>query len=227
MACPLARPYGGTSISDDTRRARSGPPGQRSDQQPAKESARVLSTLPHAARSAAPSVTALDHLPPTLGSRRSLPWSIPGNEGERGQKTMTLAPLLDAPPIIRFHAAFAFALRRRGSCTHFASTSINGDAREKLSFHVSSAPSSSTCSPSATANLVRAWPVPARTRRNGYVRSKLLTFPPDDLRRRGGRRHLRRRGDVRLFTARGQPARQGAGTRLGVRLADRSRGVSV
>src|SRR5271165_6694444 len=77
-ACPLARPYGGNSVSDDARRARSGAPGQRSDQQSAKESARALSTLPHAARSAAPFGAALDHLPPALGSRRSLPRSVPG-----------------------------------------------------------------------------------------------------------------------------------------------------
>src|SRR5271166_4723270 len=76
-ACPLARPHGGTSVSDDARRARSGAPGQQSDQQSAKESARALSTLPHAARSAATSGAALDHLPPALGSRGSLPWSVP------------------------------------------------------------------------------------------------------------------------------------------------------
>gem|GEM_PF-2972257 len=79
-ACPLARPYGGTSVSDDARRARSGAPGQRSDQQPAKESARALSTLPHAARSTAPFGAAPDHLPPALGSRRSLPRPLPGND---------------------------------------------------------------------------------------------------------------------------------------------------
>ena len=39
---------------------------------------RALSTLPHAARSAAPFGAALDHLPPALGSRRSLPRSVPG-----------------------------------------------------------------------------------------------------------------------------------------------------
>src|SRR5208283_4133175 len=77
-ARPLARPYGDTSVSDDARRARSGAPGQRSDQQSAKESARALPTLPHAARSAASFGAALDHLPPALGSRRSLPWSVPG-----------------------------------------------------------------------------------------------------------------------------------------------------
>jgi hypothetical protein len=48
------------------------------DQQSAKESARALSTLPHAARSAAPFGAALDHLPPALGSRRSFPWPVPG-----------------------------------------------------------------------------------------------------------------------------------------------------
>src|SRR5271166_3499895 len=79
-ASPLARPYGGTSVSDDARRARSGAPGQRSDQQPVKESARALSTLPHAARSTAPFGAALDHLPPALGSRRSLPRPLPGND---------------------------------------------------------------------------------------------------------------------------------------------------
>jgi hypothetical protein len=78
-ARPLAQPYGDNSVSEDARRARSGAPGQRSDQQSAKESARALSTLPHAARSAAPFGTALDHLPPALGSRRSLPWAVPGN----------------------------------------------------------------------------------------------------------------------------------------------------
>ena len=77
-ACTLARPYGGESVSDDARRARGGAPGQRSDQQSAKESARALSTLPHAARSAAPFGAALDHLPPALGSRRSLPRSVSG-----------------------------------------------------------------------------------------------------------------------------------------------------
>ena len=77
-ACPLARPHGGNSVSDDARRARSGAPGQRSDQQSAKEPARALSTLPHAAGSAAPFGAALDHLPPALGSRRSLPRPVPG-----------------------------------------------------------------------------------------------------------------------------------------------------
>ena len=33
---PAGRPYGGNSVSDDARRARSGAPGQRSDQQSAK-----------------------------------------------------------------------------------------------------------------------------------------------------------------------------------------------
>src|SRR5271166_4738054 len=79
-ACPLARPYGGNSVSDDARRARSGAPGQRSDQQSAKESARALPTLPHAARSAAPFGAALDHLPPAAGSRRFLPLPVPGND---------------------------------------------------------------------------------------------------------------------------------------------------
>src|SRR5271169_2794572 len=79
-ACSLARPYGGTSVSDDARRARSGAPGQRSDQQSAKESARPLSTLSHAARSAAPFGAALDQLPPALASRRSLPRPVPGND---------------------------------------------------------------------------------------------------------------------------------------------------
>src|SRR5258708_23888780 len=77
-ACPLARPYGGNSVSQDARRARSGAPGKRSDQQSAKESARALSTLSHAAGSAAPFGAALDHLPPAFGSRRSLPRSVPG-----------------------------------------------------------------------------------------------------------------------------------------------------
>src|SRR5271165_5455498 len=77
-ACPLARPYGGNSVSDDARRARSGAPGQQSDQQSTEESARALSTLPHAARPAAPFGAALDHSPPAFGSRRSLPWSVPG-----------------------------------------------------------------------------------------------------------------------------------------------------
>jgi hypothetical protein len=65
-------------FSDDARRARSGAPGQQSDQQSTEEFARALSTLPHAARSAAPFGTAPDHVPPALGSRRSLPWSVPG-----------------------------------------------------------------------------------------------------------------------------------------------------
>ena len=76
-ARPPARPYGDSSVSEDARRARSGAPGQRSDQQSAKESAGALSTLPHAARSAAPFGPALDHLPPALGRRRSLPRSVP------------------------------------------------------------------------------------------------------------------------------------------------------
>ena len=76
--CPLARPCGGDSVSDDGRRTRSGAPGQRSDQRSANESARALSTLPHGARSAAPFGTALDHLAPAPGSRRSLPRSVPG-----------------------------------------------------------------------------------------------------------------------------------------------------
>ena len=65
------------SVSDDARRARSGALGQRSDQQSAKESARALSTLPHAAGSAVPFGAALDHLPPALGGRRSLPRPVP------------------------------------------------------------------------------------------------------------------------------------------------------
>ena len=40
----------------------------------------ALSTLPHAARSAAPFGAALDHLPPAAGSRRSLPRPVPGND---------------------------------------------------------------------------------------------------------------------------------------------------
>src|SRR5208337_3384999 len=87
-ACPLARPYGDTSVSDDARRARSGAPGQQSDQQSAQEPARALSTLPHAARSAAPFGAALDHLPPALGGRRSLPRPVPGN-GRRAAVTLT------------------------------------------------------------------------------------------------------------------------------------------
>ena len=96
-ARPLARPYGGTSVSDDARRARSGAPRQRSDQQSAKESARALSTLPHTARSAAPFGAALDHLPPALGSRRSLPWSVPGNDRRADIKT----------DVARVHRGFA------------------------------------------------------------------------------------------------------------------------
>src|SRR5271165_3628502 len=45
---------------------------------------RALSTLPHAARSAAPFGAALDHLPPALGSRRSLPRSVPGLDRRAG-----------------------------------------------------------------------------------------------------------------------------------------------
>ena len=86
-ACPLARPYGGASVSDDARRARSGAPGQQSDQQSTEESACALSTLPHAARSAAPFGTALDHLPPAFGSRRSLPWSVPGTDRRADTET--------------------------------------------------------------------------------------------------------------------------------------------
>jgi hypothetical protein len=82
-ACPLARPHGGTSVSDDAGRACSGAPGQRSDQQSAKESARALSALPHAARSAAPFGAALDHLPPAPGSGRSLPRPVPGTKWMR------------------------------------------------------------------------------------------------------------------------------------------------
>ena len=77
-SCPLARPCGGNSVPDDARRARSGAPGQRSDQQSAEKSAGPLSALPHAARSAAPSGAALDHLPAASGIRRSLPRSISG-----------------------------------------------------------------------------------------------------------------------------------------------------
>ena len=75
---PLARPCGGNSVPDDPRRARSGASGQRSDQQSAEEPARALSALPHAARSAAPSGAALDHLPAASGIRRSLPRSVSG-----------------------------------------------------------------------------------------------------------------------------------------------------
>ena len=48
------------------------------DQQSAEKSAGPLSALPHAARSAAPSGAALDHLPAASGIRRSLPRSISG-----------------------------------------------------------------------------------------------------------------------------------------------------
>ena len=61
-----------------TRRARSGAPGQQSHQQSAEKSAGPLSALPHAARSAAPSGAALDHLSTASGIRGSLPRSISG-----------------------------------------------------------------------------------------------------------------------------------------------------
>ena len=48
------------------------------DQQSAEKSAGPLSALPHAARSAAPSGAALDHLPAASGIRRSVPRSISG-----------------------------------------------------------------------------------------------------------------------------------------------------
>ena len=49
------------------------------DSDPTKtRSPRALSTLSHAAGSAAPFGAALDHLPPAFGSRRSLPRSVPG-----------------------------------------------------------------------------------------------------------------------------------------------------
>ena len=86
-AGPLARPYGGTSVSDDARRARGGAPGQRSDQQSAKESTRAMSALPHAARSSAPFSATLDHLPPALGRRRSLPRSVSGIDRRADIKT--------------------------------------------------------------------------------------------------------------------------------------------
>jgi ferredoxin len=53
---------------------RCGKPDQQSDE----ESARALSALPHAARSAAPFGAALDHLPAAAGSRRSFPQSVLG-----------------------------------------------------------------------------------------------------------------------------------------------------
>src|SRR5271166_1188584 len=65
---------------------------QRSDQQSAKESARGLSTLPHAARSAAPFGAALDYLPPALGSWRSLPRPVPGID-RRGAVTLACPPI--------------------------------------------------------------------------------------------------------------------------------------
>ena len=62
-----------------------------------KNSARALSTLPHTARSAAPFGPALDHLPPALGSRRSLSWSVPGNDRRADIKT----------DVARVHRGFA------------------------------------------------------------------------------------------------------------------------
>ena len=46
---PAGRPLGDSPVSEDARRACSGAPGQRSDQQSAKEFARALSALPQAA----------------------------------------------------------------------------------------------------------------------------------------------------------------------------------
>src|SRR5271166_4841389 len=54
-ACPLARPYGGNSVSDDARRARSGAPGQRSDQSRMQEG---IGRPRPAAAGTAPSFTA-------------------------------------------------------------------------------------------------------------------------------------------------------------------------
>jgi len=76
---PIARPCGGDSVSDDPCRARGGASGQRSEQQPAEELARALSTMPHATRSAASSDAALDHLPTASGGRRSLPRFVSGD----------------------------------------------------------------------------------------------------------------------------------------------------
>ena len=56
-------------------------------QQSAEKSAGPLSALPHAARSAAPSGAALDHLPAASGIRRSLPRSISGIDRRTGIET--------------------------------------------------------------------------------------------------------------------------------------------
>jgi hypothetical protein len=45
-------------------------------------------------------------------------------------RAMTLAPLLDAPPIIRFHAAFAFA--RRGDARFLWKEPSGGNRRASL-----------------------------------------------------------------------------------------------
>ena len=67
-----------------------------------KNSARALSTLPHAARSAAPFGAALDHLPPALGSRRSLPRPVPENSAcWRSWELIPLAFTREARRIIR------------------------------------------------------------------------------------------------------------------------------
>jgi hypothetical protein len=47
----------------------------------------LLSTPPHAARSTASFGAALDHSPPALGGRRSLPRSVPGIDRRAGIET--------------------------------------------------------------------------------------------------------------------------------------------
>ena len=80
MVAPLPKITRDHAISARPASASGGAPGQRSDQQSAKEPARSLSALPNAARSAAPFGAALDYLPPALGRWRSLPRSVPGND---------------------------------------------------------------------------------------------------------------------------------------------------
>jgi hypothetical protein len=78
---PLTRPCGGNSVSDNTRRSRSGALGRRSDEQPVGEPARALSAVPHAARPTAPSGAAAGYIPMAAGSRRSIPRSVSGVGG--------------------------------------------------------------------------------------------------------------------------------------------------
>ena len=100
-----------------------------------RNSASVLSTLPHAARSAAPFGAALDHLPPALGSRRSLPRSVPSldpprrhRDGHRkgrvasGEESTSWSPRVPHRPYLVTQLTTTFALGSPSHCAPVIST---------------------------------------------------------------------------------------------------------